>query len=178
MRVIKKVLSRIHKKFIFLWDGINNEKFTGKYVKFLSKRGVNFNGKPNYICSSAYIDGTGYSLITVGDKSIISKDVVLLTHDFSIRTGLMSLGREFDEVKNAHIEKEIVIGNNVFVGARAMLLPGTTIGDNVIIGAGSVVKGNIPADSVVIGNPAKIVCSLSEWAERHKDDLFVDKKIF
>ncbi len=51
----------------------------------------------------------------------------------------------------------IVIGNNVWVGAKSMILAGTTIGDNSVIAAGSIVKGNIPANCVAAGSPAKVI---------------------
>lgn len=50
-------------------------------------------------------------------------------------------------------------------------MSGTTIGDNVIIGAGAVVRGTIPNNSVAIGNPAKIICSTSEYIEKNKKKL-------
>lgn len=61
--------------------------------------------------------------------------------------------------------KPITIGSNCFIGARATLLPGTTIGKNCIIGACSVVKGNIPDDSIVVGNPARIIKNTKEWTK-------------
>ena len=51
--------------------------------------------------------------------------------------------------------RSVTIGDNVFVGWGATILPGTTIGENTIIGAGAVVSGNIEADFVYAGNPAK-----------------------
>ena len=63
------------------------------------------------------------------------------------------------------ILEPITIGKNSFIGKRATILPGTTIGPNFIIGAGSVVKGNIPDDSIVIGNPGEIVKKTSDWID-------------
>ena len=54
----------------------------------------------------------------------------------------------------------VYIGNNVFIGMGATILMGADIGDNCIIGAGSVVKGTIPPNSVVAGNPARVICKL------------------
>ena len=54
----------------------------------------------------------------------------------------------------------VVIGENVWIGARAIILKGVTIGDNAIVGAASVVTKPVPANSVVAGNPAKFVKSL------------------
>ena len=64
-------------------------------------------------------------------------------------------------------QKEIWIGNNCFIGARSIILPGTHIEDNTIIGAGSVVKGKYKGNSVICGNPAKEVATLEEWTNRH-----------
>jgi maltose O-acetyltransferase len=53
--------------------------------------------------------------------------------------------------------KEIVIGENVWIGLNSIILKGTTIGNNSIIAAGSVVKGNIPENVIVQGNPARVI---------------------
>ena len=58
--------------------------------------------------------------------------------------------------KSGH-KKVPVIGNNVLIGAHALILGPVTIGDNVIIGAGAVVIEDVPANSVVVGNPARII---------------------
>lgn len=54
-------------------------------------------------------------------------------------------------------EADVIIGNDVWVGARAIILPGATIGDGAIIAAGAVVRGDIPAFSIAAGMPAKVV---------------------
>lgn len=61
----------------------------------------------------------------------------------------------------------IKVGNNCFIGHSVIILPGVTIGDNVIIGAGSIVTRDIPSDSVVAGIPAKVVCSLDGYYEKN-----------
>ncbi|MDR3011959.1 MAG: maltose O-acetyltransferase, partial [Chitinispirillales bacterium] len=53
--------------------------------------------------------------------------------------------------------KPVTIGNNVWIGADAVILPGVTIGDNTVIGAGSVVTKDIPANVVAVGNPCRVV---------------------
>lgn len=64
------------------------------------------------------------------------------------------------------------IGNNVFIGIGAFILMGSTIGNNVIIGANSVVHGCIPDNCVVAGNPAKIICKIDEfYKNRIKNEL-------
>ncbi|WP_104384588.1 DapH/DapD/GlmU-related protein [Sphingobacterium sp. HMA12] len=61
---------------------------------------------------------------------------------------------------------KIKIGNNVYIGNYVLIMPGVTIGDNVIIGAGSIVTKSIPADSVAVGVPARVVSSLTEYEKR------------
>lgn len=55
------------------------------------------------------------------------------------------------------IAKPITVGNNVWIGAGVSVLPGVEIGDNCVIGAGSVVVKSIPADSIAVGNPCKVI---------------------
>ena len=108
-------------------------------------------------------DGNDYSLIKIGNGTTLSKNVLLLTHDYSIKKGLKFLGKN----TNAHFLKKIEIGDNCLIGARVCILPGTKIGNNVIVGTNAVVKGTIPDNSIVIGNPAHIVCGIEQWARKH-----------
>ena len=87
----------------------------------------------------------------------------MLTHDFSITKGLVAIQAK----RIGRFQKEIKIGNNCFIGARVIILPGTTIGDNAIIGSGAVVKGVIPPNSVVVGNPSRVVANTVEWTNKH-----------
>lgn len=64
--------------------------------------------------------------------------------------------------------RPVKIGNNVFIGYGSIILPGTCINDNVIVGAGTVVRGEIPGDSVIIGNPWQRICSFNDYIEHHK----------
>jgi acetyltransferase-like isoleucine patch superfamily enzyme len=62
-----------------------------------------------------------------------------------------------DDVEGGGIFGKIVIGNNVFIGINCIILSNTSIGDNCIVGAGSVVRGQFPENSVIAGNPAQII---------------------
>lgn len=93
-------------------------------------------------------------LIELGDHVAIADGTDFVTHD-----GAIWCFRE--ELINADIFGQIKIGNNVFIGNNCTILPNTFIGNNCIIGAGSVVRGRFPDDSVIIGNPAKVVMSLT-----------------
>lgn len=92
-------------------------------------------------------------LIEIGDHVAIAAGTDFITHD-----GAIWCFRE--EMKNADVFGKIRIGNNVFIGNNCTILPGTTVGDNCIIGAGSVVRGSFPENSVIVGNPAKVVMKM------------------
>lgn len=91
-------------------------------------------------------------LVIIGEGFISAPGSIILSHDAST---IIHCGK-------TRVEKTI-IGNNVFLGANAVVLPGVTIGDNCIIGAGAVVTKNIPSDVVAVGNPARVVTTVKEY---------------
>ena len=93
-------------------------------------------------------------LIEIGDHVAIAAGTDFITHD-----GAIWCFR--NEYKNGDVFGKIKIGNNVFIGNNCTIMPGTTVGDNCIIGAGSIVRGQFPENSVIVGNPAKVVISMS-----------------
>ncbi|HQK69406.1 MAG TPA: acyltransferase [Bacteroidales bacterium] len=110
------------------------------------------------IGDNCFINNVNFStepyLIEIGDHVAIAAGTDFITHD-----GAIWCFR--DEIENADVFGKIKIGNNVFIGNNCTILPGTTVGDNCIIGAGSVVRGNFPENSVIVGNPAKVVMPIS-----------------
>jgi len=98
-------------------------------------------------------------LVSIGDETLVSSDVFFVTHD-----GATWVFRDRDPSVNRF--GRIDIGARVFVGARSILLPGTRIGDRAIIGAGSVVRGEIPAGAIAAGVPAKVIGTVAEFHER------------
>lgn len=163
-RFIRAILKRY---YIFLHI-VNQEKYKIKYPIFLKKIGINisdsyYSTKHGYIAPTAVFDANDYSLISIGDATTVSTDVVFLTHDYSISKGLKTI----DPKLNGRFLKPIRVGSNCFIGMRTILLPGTVLGDNVIVGAGAVVKGSFPDNVVIGGNPARVICNTREWAERH-----------
>lgn len=108
-------------------------------------------------------------LITIGDNTTVSFDVAFVTHDAGTRV-LRNLATNAKE-KQTVIYGQIKVGKNCFIGCRSTILPGVTIGDNCIIGAGSVVNRDIPANSVAAGVPCRVICTIDEYKEKHKDDF-------
>lgn len=167
MNKYKKAFLKRYYKVLYVF---NSEKYKEKYPKFLRKIGISisdsyYSEKHGFIAPSVVFDANDYSLITIGDATTISMDVVFLTHDYSISKGLKMIASK----QNGRFLKPISVGKNCFIGMRTILLPGTILGDNVIVGAGAVVKGAFPDNVVIAGNPAKIICNTDEWAKRHFD---------
>lgn len=108
------------------------------------------------------IDTSRPCLLEIGEYCKITSGVIILTHDYSRSVLRRTHGEIIGEAKKT------VIGNNVFIGMNSIILMGSEIGSNVIIGAGSVVSGKIPDNVVVAGNPAKIVRTIEEHYEIRK----------
>ena len=90
--------------------------------------------------------------IKIGNHCRIGVNTKLMDNDFHPVDPQLRL------VRSQNIAaKPITIGENVFIGCNSLILKGVTIGDNTTIGAGSVVTGNIPANCVAAGNPAKVI---------------------
>lgn len=96
-------------------------------------------------------------LIEIGDHVVVSSNTLFITHD----GGTWVFDDLADLPHSMNVYGKIKVGNNVFIGIGCTILCNVEIGDNCVIGAGSVVRGSIPADSVAVGNPAKVVMKLS-----------------
>jgi acetyltransferase-like isoleucine patch superfamily enzyme len=99
-------------------------------------------------------------LITIGRRVSISTEVVFITHD-----GGTVVFR--NDPRYQHVIKygRITIRDNCMIGSRATILPGVTIGPNAVVGACSLVGRNVPPNTVVSGNPARVVMGLEAYAE-------------
>jgi acetyltransferase-like isoleucine patch superfamily enzyme len=98
-------------------------------------------------------------LISIGDRVTVTAGVQFITHD-----GATWLLR--DEKGRRYRCAAIEIGNDVFIGANAIILPGVKIGNRVIVGAGSVVNRSIPDNCVVAGVPARFIGTFDRFEQR------------
>ena len=104
--------------------------------------------------------------IYIGDYTMIGPNVTIATAGHPILPELRKKGLQYN--------MPVHIGVNCWIGAGAIILPGITIGDNVVIGAGSVVTKDIPSDVIAVGNPCSI---MREVGEHDRKYYFKDRKI-
>lgn len=144
MNLIKELLYRIR-----------GEYTTEKLITMGMRVGTNFKRLNGVI-----LDPGHCWLIEIGDNVTLAPRVHILCHDASAKQFLnyTKIGR-------------VTIGNNVFIGAESVVLPGVTIGDNVIVGANSTITKSIPANSVVVGSPARIICSTEAYLNKEKQRM-------
>lgn len=150
MEIIFKILSKLNAYI--------------KYKKYLNKLNKNIKnglklGKNVTIMPGATIDARYSYLISIGDNCSLSNGVLILAHDatpFKFTKGYTRIGK-------------VEIKDNCFIGTDVIILPGVTIGPNVLIAAGSVVNKNIPPNSCVAGVPARVYQKFDEFLEQHKE---------
>jgi len=131
----------------------------GDMTYALKKQGVNL-GENIFIGMDVIIDPSFPWLITICDDCTLTSRTIILAHDASTKRhlGYTKVGTVF-------------IGKRTFVGMGSVILPGVHIGENVIIGAGSVITKDIPDNSLVVGNPGRIIGPTDEYITRYRGIL-------
>lgn len=163
MRIIKAIRKGL--KHLIYGAKIDSEHYT----RYLKRIGVKVGqGTVFYDPQSNTIDETNPRLLKIGKNVRITHGVIILTHDYSWSVLAGKYGECLGGVA------PVTIGNNVFVGMNAIILKGAEIGENVIIGAGSVVSNNCDSDSVYAGVPARKICSLEQFYRKKKEHLNID----
>lgn len=113
----------------------------------------------NCFISSKFWSTEAY-LIKIGNECQITEGCRIFTHG--------GAGAVRALLPNFDCFGKVTIGNNVYLGTNTLIMPGVTIGDNVLCAAGSVVTKSIPSNVVVGGNPAKIICSIEEYIKHNE----------
>lgn len=145
---------------LFLATKMANISYDRK-LEYLRKRGTNIGDKTRLICSVAAF-GTEPYLITIGYDCLIANGVRFITHDGGVKV-LSDLG--YFQGERMDMIAPIRVGSNVYIGSGAYIMPGVTIGDNCIIGAAAVVTKDVPANSVAVGIPARVIKTIDEYYE-------------
>ena len=106
------------------------------------------------------IDKSHCWLISIGNNVTIAPRAYILAHDASTKKliGYTRIGL-------------VTIENDVFIGAGSIIMPGVTVGEGSIVGAYSVVTEDVPAGSVVVGNPARVIGTVDKFAARRSSEL-------
>lgn len=132
-----------------------HSNFGGRHVHFGKSVYANFN--------LTLVDDTH---IYVGDYTMFGPNVTVATAGHPIHPELRERGLQYN--------MPVHIGRNCWLGAGVIVLPGVTIGDNVVVGAGSVVTRDLPSNVVAVGNPCRV---LRPVGERDREFYFRDRKI-
>ncbi|MEG0545602.1 MAG: sugar O-acetyltransferase [Oscillospiraceae bacterium] len=127
-------------------------------------------GRHSHFGNNVYAN---FNLTLVDDTHIYVGDNVMFAPNVIVATAAHPIEPELRR-KIAQFNIPVHIGNNVWIGAGAIILPGVNIGDNSVIGAGSVVTKDIPENVVAVGNPCKVLRKISE---RDKEYYYKDMKI-
>lgn len=141
--MLKKILKLYRKYF---WTLEKQARYAGVQM-----------GKNNFI-GSKFWSSEAY-LITIGNNCGITNGVKFFTHGGA--RSVRNLYPKFD------CFGKIQIGDYVYIGTNSMIMPGVTVGNNVLIAAGSVVTKSIPSNVVVGGNPAKIICTIEDYIKNN-----------
>lgn len=157
---LKKREAMLKEMFAEIGDGCYIEppfhaNWGGRHVHFGNHVYANFN--------LTLVDDTH---IYIGSHTMIGPGVIIATAGHPV----LPILREQEYQYNAPIH----IGSNCWLGAGVIVLPGVTIGDNTVIGAGSVVTKDIPSDAVAVGAPCRVMRPIGE---RDKEFYFKDKRI-
>ncbi len=96
-------------------------------------------------------------LVQIGDYTTIAPGVAIIAHDAATK-----------RVVGKTLVEPVTIGERVYIGTGAIILPGVTIGDDAVIGAASLVREDVPAGAVAVGVPARVVTTTQELRLRHE----------
>lgn len=153
---MKKIIKILLAPFKMLYAKIDS-------VGYAKSLGVNISGRVHIYGSSYGMFSTEPWLVTLGDNVHVTNGVKFICHD-----GGTLILRKY--IPSLEITKPITIGNDVYIGTQTIILPGVSVGNNCIIGAGSLVTKDIPEGSVAAGVPARVIKTVEEYLEKVKND--------
>lgn len=158
MNIVKKIIN--YRKSA-IWGGRSSDNF----VTYLRNNGVKVGANVKFrYPKHTTIDLNRPSLIEIGSNVDINDNFTIMTHDFGTYV-FRNLYHDFVASSG-----KVKIGNNIYFGRNVTILKGVTIGDNCIIGLGSVVTKDIPNNSVAAGCPCKVICSIEDYYKRRREE--------
>lgn len=153
LKIIYYVKKIPHKMYGRILRRLNVARYVSRYLEINCKdpKKVHLYGRIDF--------GSEPWILSFGEDVYITDGVKFITHD-----GGVLLFRDIEP--SLEITKPIVLGSKVYIGNNAILLPGVTIGNYVIIGAGSVVTKDVPSHTVVAGVPARVIKSTDSYLSK------------
>lgn len=143
------------------------------YLKFLRGKGVEIGANCRiWSPNQTHIDYSRPHMLHIGNYVKIARNVTILCHDYSRSVWAEMSGLNIGEAANTYI------GDNVFLGVNVTILMGTHIGNNCIVGAGSVVSGNYGDGVVIAGNPGKVICKVDELQGKRESRQIESAKLY
>jgi maltose O-acetyltransferase len=115
--------------------------------------------------ASTWVDTSACYAISIGDWCGFGEQCLILSHD-----------AQMDEFLDAGLVAKVTIHESCHFGSRTVILPGVEVGPRTMVGANSVVTKSLPPDTVCAGTPAKVICTLDEYLERHKSAMAAGRK--
>lgn len=176
-------MSTYFKKFLkktYFYNYYLERKLKGKYLfksvtvmNFIFQRLFRINSSVNFsihytsivVSPENFFTESYFSLTVSSGVYIQAKNYVFIGKDVLIAPGvkIISSNHEINHQKRNEnsVNSPIIIGDSCWIGANAVILPGVKLGSNVIVGAGAIVTKSFPSNSVIIGNPAKVLKKIS-----------------
>ena len=153
--MIKRIIKKLHKLYY--------TSSSARYIQYLRDNGVKVGDNTKVLDpKKIQVDISRPELLEIGENVSLHRGTIILTHDWASWC-FVNLYNEFIPSHG-----KIKIGNNVWLGENVSILKGVTIGDNVIIGIGSVVTKNIPSNSIAVGCPAHVIGSIEDYYKKRK----------
>lgn len=151
MNLFYRIIIKIHA----IWQNIHDTA----YIEICKARGMKVGKDVIFIEAPAF--GSEPYLIEIGDRTKITAGCTFINHD-----GAMYVIRTMAKYEDARNFGRIKLGSNCFVGNNCTFLPGSQMGNNCILGAGSVLNSSMPDNSVYAGVPAKFICTIEEYGDK------------
>jgi maltose O-acetyltransferase len=139
-------------------DRVHRFRVNRRWAK-LCEKGMHLGGDV-WLPDSTWIDPDYCFLVSIGDHCAFGEECFILAHD-----------AQMDEFIDAARIGRVIFHSSCHIGSRTVVLPGVEIGPRTIVGANSVVSRSLPPETVCVGAPARVVCSLEEYLANHRARL-------
>lgn len=165
MRRLRNILKSIISRILY-----PNSYRSDVFVRYLKQKGCSVGERVFFFDpTTVFVDTGRPALLEIKDGAKITRNVIILTHDFSFSVFRPVYHQVMNECAGTTI-----VGNNNFLGMGCIIMPGVKLGENVIVGSGSVVTKSFPDNVVIAGNPAKVICPLDDFYKKRKDRQLQD----